>query len=272
MLPINFPNNPIDGEYFTVDNIVYKYEANTNSWAAVSGEAGEYARIFFGETPPSPASNNLWWNTKSAELYVFYQDGSSNQWVISTPTPTAGFVGSRGNTGFVGSSGLGYTGSIGFTGSEGSGFVGSAGYNGSVGFIGSAGYNGSTGFIGSRGYTGSAAPPVENFIVSAVTSGTITADISITNVYEVSPTGPFSVDIIATGRIFTNGTTNIIILINQSATPYVPTILLDGGSTTVYWQGGTDPTGNASKIDAISLTVLRSAMGYKVLGQLVSFG
>ena len=276
MSAINFPDNPIDGQYFVIDNLVYRYDLTTNSWSPAGTEASDSVRLYFGPMPPAPASNNIWWNTDTAEMYVYYQDGSSSQWVISTPTPTAGYTGSRGSEGFVGSQGLlGYTGSegVGFTGSAGiDGYIGSAGVDGYVGSRGSGGFTGSAGFLGSRGYTGSAAPPVENFIVSGVSTGTITADIGITNVIEVSPTGAFNIDIAATGRIFTNGTTNIIIVINQGATAYVPTILLDGGSVNVAWQGGAAPNGTPNKTDIVSLTVFRSAMGYRVFGQLVSFG
>ncbi len=79
-----------------------------------------------------------------------------------------GYTGSRGDTGFVGSQGeLGYTGSqgVGYTGSRGdTGFVGSAstviGYTGSAGagYTGSqgdTGYTGSVGLQGDIGYTGS---------------------------------------------------------------------------------------------------------------------
>lgn len=277
MSAINFPNNPVDGQYFAVENIIYKYDLETNSWTPISMDTGAYVRLFFGVTPPPPASNNMWWNTETGELYVFYQDGSSNQWVISTPTPTSGYVGSRGTTGFVGSTGdLGYSGSIGYTGSRGvTGYVGSAGLDGdpgTLGYTGSAGSNGTNGFIGSRGYTGSSAASVENFIVSATTSGTVEMDLSVTNVIQVSPTGNFSVNIVASGKIFTNGTTNYIVVIKQGATPYIPTVLLDGGSSGILWQGGTAPTGTANKTDVLAITVLRAATGYTVLGQLVSFG
>ena len=57
------------------------------------------------------------------------------------------FQGPKGDLGYTGSQGVGFTGSTGYTGSNGSnGFVGSRGYTGS---------NGSNGFVGSRGYTGS---------------------------------------------------------------------------------------------------------------------
>ena len=34
-------------------------------------------------TDPVPASGDLWWNSTEGELYVYYNDGSSSQWVAA---------------------------------------------------------------------------------------------------------------------------------------------------------------------------------------------
>ena len=44
--------------------------------------------VFIGETPPStPADGDLWWNSSddSGRLYVYYDDGDSEQWVEASP-------------------------------------------------------------------------------------------------------------------------------------------------------------------------------------------
>lgn len=67
--------------------------------------------------------------------------GSTAGVVTVSITSGIGYVGSRGTTGFIGSSGSGVTGSFGFAGSR--GFVGSSGV-GSPGFTGSSGLRGSS--------------------------------------------------------------------------------------------------------------------------------
>ena len=89
------------------------------------------------DTPPgSPVSGQLWWNSALAQLYVYYNDGNSSQWVEAA-AGTIGYTGSQGVVGFTGSRGV-----TGFTGSR-----------GVVGFTGSKGATGTTGFTGSRGAT-----------------------------------------------------------------------------------------------------------------------
>jgi hypothetical protein len=39
-----------------------------------------------GSTPPvNPADNTLWWDSVGGELYIYYNDGNSKQWVIASP-------------------------------------------------------------------------------------------------------------------------------------------------------------------------------------------
>ena len=70
-----------------------------------------------------------------------------------------------------------------------------------------------------------------------------------------------------------NCLTNVTLMITQGVTPYVPTALQIGGSAqTINWQGGSVPTGNASKKDAIAFTIFYTGSVYNVFGQLVTFG
>jgi hypothetical protein len=44
--------------------------------------------VYVSDTPPgSPAANALWWNSTDGQLYVYYQDVNSSQWVIAVPQP-----------------------------------------------------------------------------------------------------------------------------------------------------------------------------------------
>lgn len=58
-------------------NSVQNLCANFNEW--VIANLGE---IFVGvDPPPSPPPNKLWWETDTGILYIWYNDGSSTQWV-----------------------------------------------------------------------------------------------------------------------------------------------------------------------------------------------
>ena len=66
--------------------------------------------------------------------------------------------------------------------------------------------------------------------------------------------------------------TNVTIIINQGATPYIITaVQIAGSGQTINWQGGSAPTGNANGIDAFSFTILNDGGSYVVLGQMVDF-
>src|SRR5262249_23749182 len=55
-------------------------------WATVSGGGGG-AGVAVGPTPPvAPVVGNLWWrNDPDGTLFVWYDDGNSQQWVPATP-------------------------------------------------------------------------------------------------------------------------------------------------------------------------------------------
>ena len=68
--------------------------------------------------------------------------------------------------------------------------------------------------------------------------------------------------------------TVVTLMLNQGATAYIPNALQIGGvAQTIKWQGGSAPTGNANKLDAVAFTIFRTAAStYVVTGQLVSYG
>jgi hypothetical protein len=59
--------------------------------------------------PSSPSSGNLWWNSNTAQLYIYYNDGDSQQWVITSRGATGpqGPQGAQGATGATGATGPG---------------------------------------------------------------------------------------------------------------------------------------------------------------------
>jgi len=58
--------------------------AGSLSWAASSGGAS----IVISDTPPvSPVAGALWWESDTGLLYIYYNDGTSSQWVMAAPYP-----------------------------------------------------------------------------------------------------------------------------------------------------------------------------------------
>ena len=131
-------------------------------------------------TSPTPANGDLWWESDTFDLHVYYEDGSSNQWVSITSNAALkgekgdkgqkGEVGDKGQKGEIGSKGekgeIGSTGGTGGTGDKGStgdkGEKGApstiAGDKGQKGEIGATGSGGSTGSDGDKGQKGEEGP------------------------------------------------------------------------------------------------------------------
>jgi hypothetical protein len=77
----DFPNAPTQGQLFQPPggpNYVY----SNGVWTASTGQ-----RAMISDTPPSGAvAGDLWWESDSGNLYVYYNDGDSSQWVqCNTP-------------------------------------------------------------------------------------------------------------------------------------------------------------------------------------------
>ena len=72
-----------------------------------------------------------------------------------------------------------------------------------------------------------------------------------------------------------NRTIVVSLILLQGATPYIPNaVQIDGVGQTLNWQGGSAPTGGASKKEIVSFTLIRSEVGpaWTVLGSLTSYG
>jgi hypothetical protein len=181
----------VDFTGFTGSQGVIGYTGSASTEIGYTGSAGEGSSVTTSTTAPvSPTAGDLWWNSETGQLKIYYQDIDSSQWVDASPSTLGytgsasteigftgsqgvqgvtgftgsasteiGFTGSQGTTGFTGSQGIqgvtGFTGSLGFVGSRGNvGFTGSVGIQGATGFTGSQGIQGATGFTGSQGTTG----------------------------------------------------------------------------------------------------------------------
>lgn len=90
--------------------------------------------------PSSPSEGDLWWDSTDSNMYIYYDDGTSSQWVPSSPAKTGpqGATGPIGVTGDTGATGVqGPTGATGPTGPQ-----GTQGPSGPVGPEGPAGGTG----------------------------------------------------------------------------------------------------------------------------------
>ncbi len=70
-----------------------------------TGGGGGGASVNVGNTAPaSPTVGNLWWDTDSGRMYIYYTDADSSQWVDASPTQNPATVGGYylGNRGAVG--------------------------------------------------------------------------------------------------------------------------------------------------------------------------
>ena len=131
-------------------------------------------------TSPTPANGDMWWESDTFDLHVYYEDGSSNQWVSITSNAALkgekgdkgqkGDKGDKGQKGEIGSKGekgeIGNTGGTGGTGAKGqkgeigaTGATGAAAAKGQKGEVGAAGSSGSAGDKGSTGDKGDKGAP-----------------------------------------------------------------------------------------------------------------
>ena len=104
-------------------------------------------------------------------------------------------------------------------------------------------------------------------------TGVVDHDVSTASIFNhTSLTGNFTCNV-TNLNLSSNNAVNITLVINQGATPYIPTAFQIGGvSKTLNWLNNVTPTGSASKIDVISFSLLNNSGTYTVLGSLSTFG
>ena len=83
-MAIAFPQNPEDGNKYTVGGIVYEY--SDGAWRLSSDNSK--ASIHVGTTPPDkPQQGDLWFHSGEADLKIYYVDSTSSQWVPASSPP-----------------------------------------------------------------------------------------------------------------------------------------------------------------------------------------
>ena len=88
----NFPNSPSNGDTHTFGGATYTYNSTIGAWTGPSTTAGGGgASVTVSENAPSGASEgDLWFDPSVLKTFVYYNDGTANQWVQSNPTGSGG--------------------------------------------------------------------------------------------------------------------------------------------------------------------------------------
>ncbi len=70
-----------------------------------------------------------------------------------------------------------------------------------------------------------------------------------------------------------NRAISVALILIQGATPYIPNaVQVNGSATSINWEDGSAPSGNASKTDVVVFTITRVGGVYSVLGSLTTYG
>ena len=108
---VNLSADPVSGSageiyYNTTDSELKVYSGA--AWSALGGGGG--GSITVGDTAPaSPTSGSLWYNSTSGKTFIYYEDGTSNQWVeigAATIDVTANYDGGNADSVYGGISSL----------------------------------------------------------------------------------------------------------------------------------------------------------------------
>jgi hypothetical protein len=151
----NFPNSPSVNQTHTENGITFKWDGSI--WKRRSS-VGIASLTVSTSAPGSPASGDMWWDSDDGDLHVYYNDGNSSQWVMTSQGPmgatgAAGSAGAQGVQGAVGAQGhQGHQGRQGNPGAQGA--QGAQGRQGAAGAQGAQGHQGVQGAVGAQGAQG----------------------------------------------------------------------------------------------------------------------
>lgn len=85
-MALDFPSSPNIGDTFPGPSSSWAWDGR--AWNVVPMEAGGDASVYAGDTPPAePKPNELWFNTATGVLYIYYTDADSSQFVQVSASP-----------------------------------------------------------------------------------------------------------------------------------------------------------------------------------------
>ena len=74
-MALDFPSNPVDGEVFGS----YIWSASKGVWQ--SREESAAPAVVSPVPPTTPTTGDIWVDSSDGVSYVYYDDGSSGQWI-----------------------------------------------------------------------------------------------------------------------------------------------------------------------------------------------
>lgn len=88
---VNYVNTAMQAAFAQVNvavaNINYVNTAMQAAFAKANTGGGGASVAVSDAAPPSPTANSLWWSSDLGKLFIYYNDGSSAQWVETSPSP-----------------------------------------------------------------------------------------------------------------------------------------------------------------------------------------
>ena len=90
-MALNFPDSPSNGDTTTLNGVVYTYNATAALWDTIEASIS----VTVSDTAPtSPSAGDQWFNSTNGSLLIYYNDGTSSQWVgVSGPGGADGAAG-----------------------------------------------------------------------------------------------------------------------------------------------------------------------------------
>lgn len=84
-MALNFPKNPTSGQVYTVNGESWTWDGVC--WQLTAAPVS-YSPVFIGTFPPSsPLNGDLWWNSSTGRMCIYYIDADSAQWVSAFQPP-----------------------------------------------------------------------------------------------------------------------------------------------------------------------------------------
>lgn len=97
-MPINFPSNPANNQVYSYGEQSWYWANNYGVWQSNTIPGGFSVISTLSTVPGSANTGDLWWNSEDGNMYVYYNDGDTSQWVISSQAGAGvGYTGSQGN-------------------------------------------------------------------------------------------------------------------------------------------------------------------------------
>ena len=276
-----------------------------------SGSGGG-ASVDISDTPPgSPSEGSIWFDSATGSLFVYITDTDSSQWVQPTaPVPDFSTFSSVQITGgaqsidaSTKSDTLNFTAGTNITmtideasntltiNSTGGGGGGGGSYDQSLNTSDSVTFASLTtpSFTNSGAVFDSAstitldAPDgilLENIskqseILSSLTgaTGVVAHDFATNAIFDHTSIAANFTANITNVPTTSDRALNVVLVLRQGATPYVPNaVQIDGVAQTINWVETLAPTGNANSIDVITFSLLRVGTTWTVLGGYTNYG